>query len=66
MTINWKLLVPVVVAVLVALIPPPDGPAPHAWYYFAIFVGVITGLILEPLPGAAVGLIGVPWFAMIY
>ena len=31
----------------------------HAWYYFAIFVGVIVGLMFEPLPGGAIGLIGV-------
>ena len=59
MNVNWKLFAPVVVAVVVALLPPPEGLAPHAWYFFAIFAGVITGLILEPLPGAAVGLIGV-------
>ena len=27
-------------------------------YYFAIFAGVIVGLMLEPLPGSVVGLIG--------
>lgn len=59
MKTNWRLFAPVVVAVVIALIPAPEGLAPHAWYYFAIFAGVITGLILEPLPGAAVGLIGV-------
>ncbi len=59
MTITWKLFAPLVVAIVVALIPPPDGLALHAWYYFAVFAGVITGLVLESLPGAAVGLIGV-------
>lgn len=59
MKAKWQLFAPVVVAVVIALIPAPEGLAPHAWYYFAIFAGVITGLILEPLPGAAVGLIGV-------
>src|SRR5499427_1553451 len=39
--------------------PAPAGLAQHAWYYFAIFAGVIVALISEPLPGAAVGLIGV-------
>jgi L-tartrate/succinate antiporter len=29
------------------LVPVPDGP-PYAWHYFAIFVGVIVGLIFEP------------------
>ena len=37
----------------------PPGLAQHAWYYFAIFSGVIAGLMLEPLPGGAIGLIGV-------
>ncbi len=55
----WKFIAPVVVAAVLALIAPPAGLAPHAWYFFAIFAGVIVGLMLEPLPGAAVGLIGV-------
>jgi L-tartrate/succinate antiporter len=55
----WKALLPVLVAGLIALTPPPEGLAQHAWYFFAIFAGVIVGLMLEPLPGAAIGLIGV-------
>src|SRR5512134_976422 len=55
----WRALIPVAVAVLIALTPPPEGLAQHAWYYFAIFAGVIVGLMLEPLPGGAIGLIGV-------
>ncbi len=55
----WKALLPVVVAGVIALIPPPEGLAQHAWYFFAIFAGVIVGLMVEPLPGAAIGLIGV-------
>jgi L-tartrate/succinate antiporter len=35
----------------------------HAWYYFAIFAAVIVGLMLEPLPGGAIGLIGVTFVA---
>jgi L-tartrate/succinate antiporter len=55
----WKALAPVAVALAIALVPAPDGLAQHAWYFFAIFAGVIVGLMLEPLPGAAIGLIGV-------
>jgi L-tartrate/succinate antiporter len=51
--------VPVIVAGAIALFPPPEGLAQHAWYFFAIFAGVIVGLMVEPLPGAAIGLIGV-------
>jgi L-tartrate/succinate antiporter len=47
------------------LIPPPEGLAPYAWYYFAIFAGVVVGLILEPMPAAAIGLIGVVLIAIL-
>jgi L-tartrate/succinate antiporter len=55
----WRAAAPIAVTVLLALIPPPPGLAQHAWYYFAIFAGVIAGLLTEPLPGGAIGLIGV-------
>ncbi len=55
----WRAIVPLAVAVVLALIPAPDGLAQHAWYYFAIFAAVIVALMLEPLPGAAIGVIGV-------
>ena len=59
MKISWKALAPIVIAIIVALIPPPAGLPQFAWWYFAIFVGVIVGLMFEPLPGGAIGLIGV-------
>ncbi len=64
-TLSWKALAPVLLAIVLALLPTPPGLEPHAWYYFAIFAGVILGLMLEPLPGAAVGLIGVTLVAML-
>jgi L-tartrate/succinate antiporter len=63
--IPWKALAPVLVAIVVALIPAPAGLPQHAWYYFAIFVGVIVGLMFEPLPGGAIGLIGVALVAVL-
>ncbi len=39
--------------------PAPQGLDPGAWYFFAIFIAVIAGLILEPIPPAAVGFVGV-------
>jgi L-tartrate/succinate antiporter len=62
---SWKALVPLLVAAAIALIPAPEGLAPHAWYFFAIFAGVIVALMVEPLPGAAVGLIGVTLAAVL-
>lgn len=41
------------------LLPPPAGLAPHAWCFFAIFTGVVVALILEPVPNAAAGLVGI-------
>ena len=54
----WRAAIPVALAVAIALLPPPPGLAQHAWYYFALFAGVIAALVTEPLPNAAVGLIG--------
>src|SRR6476659_6088442 len=65
----WKALVPIVVGATLLFLPIPEGLKPNAWYYFALFVAVISALILEPIPAAAVGLIGVtaatitPWVA---
>lgn len=57
--VNWQALSPVAVALIIALIPVPAGLAPHAWYFFAIFAGVIVGLVVEPFPGPAISLFGV-------
>jgi L-tartrate/succinate antiporter len=56
---SWRAIAPIAVAVLLAILPAPEGLPQHAWYYFAIFAGVIVALMTEPLPGGAVGLIGV-------
>ena len=55
----WRVAVPVVAGVVVALLPVPDGLSQAAWHYVAVFVAVILGLITEPLPPSAVGFIGV-------
>lgn len=64
-SIPWKAVIPILVAVVIALLPAPAGLAPYAWYYFAIFAGVVVGLILEPMPAAAIGLIGVVLIAIL-
>lgn len=46
----WKLLAPLVVMGVMFLIPVPDGMPPQAWHYFAVFVAMIVGMILEPIP----------------
>jgi L-tartrate/succinate antiporter len=54
----WRALIPIALAATIALLPPPPGLPQHAWYYFALFAGVIVALVTEPLPNPAVALIG--------
>ena len=54
-----KKWLPLLVAVIVWLLPVPDGLSSDAWSYFALFLGVVVALVLEPVPAAAVGLIGI-------
>ena len=61
----WRALLPIAVVVALALVPAPEGLPQHAWYFFAIFAGVIVGLMVEPLPGGAIGLIGVTVVAVL-
>ena len=61
----WRIAVPIALAVAIALLPPPPGLAQHAWYYFALFTGVIAALVTEPLPNPAVGLIGLTLAAVL-
>jgi L-tartrate/succinate antiporter len=58
-------LVPLAIGAVIALSPVPEGLAPNAWYYFALFTAVIAAIILEPMPGAAVGLAGVVLAALL-
>jgi L-tartrate/succinate antiporter len=58
-----KWLIPIALALVLRLIPTPAGLSPVAWHYFALFVAVIAGLITEPIPGPAVGFVGVSFAA---
>jgi len=52
--------VPVVLAAFaVLLIPPPQGITPQGWRLLAIFAATIMGSIVQPIPGAAVVMLGV-------
>jgi anion transporter len=54
-----SIILPLLVMVGVWLLPVPEGLTQDAMLFLGIFFGVVLGLILEPLPGAVVGLIGV-------
>ncbi len=64
MSNNMKIAIPILIAVIVALLPTPEGLSVNAQYFFAVFLGVIAGLILEPIPPALIGLVGVSFCAV--
>ena len=59
MNTRIKFALPLAIAAIILLLPVPEGLTPGAWQYFAVFMGVIVALMFEPLPGAAVGFIGI-------
>lgn len=61
----WRYLAPLVVIAIIAVLPVPNGLESHTWLYFAVFTGVIVGLILEPVPGAVVAMIGISIIAVL-
>ncbi len=54
-----KWIGPLALGLILLFIPAPSGLNATAWHYFALFAAVIAALITEPLPGAAIGFIGV-------
>lgn len=58
------LLIPVLVLLVMWISPVPSGLSVEAWHYLAIFLAVIVGLVIEPVPAALVGLIGVSVVAL--
>jgi divalent anion:Na+ symporter, DASS family len=54
---RWMLVL--LPGVVIGLIPSPQGISLTSWHLFAIFCSTIVGLILEPLPGGAMVLLGV-------
>src|SRR5205807_2010918 len=51
--------VPSFVGMAIALAPNPHSLALNTWRYFALFAAVMVGIITEPIPAAALGLVGV-------
>ena len=52
-------IIPILIAVVLAIIPPPPGLSQHAWWYFSLFAGVVAALVVEPVPPAATGFIAI-------
>lgn len=55
--LRWMLVL--LPGVVIALLPPPLGITVASWRLFAIFCATVVGLIMEPLPGGAMVLLGV-------
>ena len=60
---TFKIALPIIVAIIIAIMPTPEGLSVNAQYFFAVFLGVIVALILEPIPAALIGLTGVAFSA---
>ena len=52
------LIIALVCGLAIWAVPVPDGIEPHGWHLFAIFVATVIGIIVRPLPMAAVAMIG--------
>ncbi len=59
------MLIPVLITLIVWFLPAPNGLSADAWHFMAIFLGVVVGLILEPVPAALVGLLGICLVALL-
>jgi divalent anion:Na+ symporter, DASS family len=55
----WRLVALVAIYLVVGhACPPPEGVTPAAWRITAVFLATIAGLMLQPIPGAALVLVG--------
>ncbi len=61
----WRYLAPLAVIAIIALIPVPAGLESHTGSTLPFFTGVIVGLILEPVPGAVVAMVGISIIAIL-
>lgn len=60
--LRWAIVLFVAGAILV--IPRPEGVTVQSWRLLAIFAATITGSIVQPIPGAAIVLLGVTALAI--
>ena len=60
--VRWAIVLLVAGGIL--MIPVPEGVTPQSWRLLAIFAATITGSIVQPIPGAAIVLLGVTALAL--
>lgn len=59
------MMIPLAVLFVLWFLPAPQGLSVDAWHFLAIFLAVILGLVIEPVPSALVGLVGVSVISLI-
>lgn len=53
-----RFLVPVLIGFVTWFLPAPEGLDPRGWKMLAVFVATMAGIVMAPLPMAAVAIIG--------
>lgn len=65
MSTKIKLFLPLIVLALLWFVPAPEGLSANAWHFLAVFLAVVVGLIIEPVPAALVGFTGISFVAVV-
>lgn len=60
-----KMMLPIVVLFALWFVPVPEGLTIKAWHFMSIFMAVVIGLIVEPVPAALVGFTGISLVAVL-
>ena len=60
-----KAIIPFIVLAIIWVIPVPEGLTKNGWLFLGVFLAVVTGLILEPVPSALIGFAGVSFAAVL-
>ena len=60
-----KMIIPVAVLLVFWFIPAPEGLSAQAWHFMAVFMAVVVGLIVEPVPAALLGFTGISFVAVL-
>lgn len=55
----------VVFAIVVLLVPRPEGVTPAGWRVTALFLSTIAGLMIQPMPGAALVIVSLTLFVLV-
>ena len=60
-----RFVVPVLIGFVLWLLPEPEGLDPRGWKMLAVFVATMAGIVMAPLPMAAVAIIGAVFASLV-